>query len=58
VKKIVKEIIEKILRIRSNREIKKGRISLPYHRKMEDERKKGLEYKAKSKVVRSLTRLI
>jgi hypothetical protein len=58
VEEIVKEIIKKILRTRSNRKIKKGKISLPYYEEMEDKRKKGLEHRVKPKVVRCLTRLI
>jgi hypothetical protein len=58
VKKIVKGIIKKVLRIRNNKKIKKNKISLPYYRKIEDKRKKNLEYKTKPKIVRYLTRLI
>jgi hypothetical protein len=58
VEEIVKKIIEKVLRTRSGKKVKKGRISLSYYREMEDKRKKGLEYKAKSKIGRCLTRLI
>jgi hypothetical protein len=55
VEKIIKKIIEKVLRTRSNRKIKKDRISLPYNKKMEDKRKKNLKYKIKPKVVRCLS---
>jgi hypothetical protein len=47
VEEIIKEIDGKVVRTRSDREMKKARISLPYHGKMEDRRIENLKYKIK-----------
>jgi hypothetical protein len=40
------------MRTRSDREIKKAKISLPYYEEIEIKRNENLEYKAKSKIAR------
>jgi hypothetical protein len=52
VEKIIKEINEKIVRTRSNKKVKRARISLTYYGKMEDRRIEGLKYKTKPKITR------
>jgi hypothetical protein len=46
------EVVEEIMRIRSDREVKKARISLPYYREMKIKRNENLEYRAKFKIAR------
>jgi hypothetical protein len=52
IEEIIEEIGKKIVRTRSNRKMKRVRISLPYHKKMKDRRKKDLGYRTKSKIAR------
>jgi hypothetical protein len=40
------------MRTRNGRKIKKGRISLPYHKEMEIKRNEDLKYKVKFKIAR------
>jgi hypothetical protein len=52
VEEIIEDVGEKVVRIRSDREVKRAKISLPYHGEMEYRRKEGLEYKVKFKIAR------
>jgi hypothetical protein len=52
VEEIIKEIGGKVVHIRNDKEIKKARISLPYHTEMEDRRIEGLGYRVKSRIAR------
>jgi hypothetical protein len=52
VEKIIEEIGEKFVRTRSGREVKRARISLPYHGEMEERRIESLEHRAKPKIAR------
>jgi hypothetical protein len=46
------EVGENVVRTRSDRRVKKARISLPYYREMEGKRNEGLKHRAKPKVAR------
>jgi hypothetical protein len=50
VEEIIEEIGRKIVRIRSDKKVKRIRISLPYHGEMEDRLKKGLGRGVKPKI--------
>jgi hypothetical protein len=52
IEEIIEKIGEKIVRTRSDKEMKRARISLPYHGEMEYRRKEGLGYRAKFKIAR------
>jgi hypothetical protein len=52
VEDIIEEIGGKFVRTYSNREVKRARISLPYHGEMEDRRIENLKHKAKPKIAR------
>jgi hypothetical protein len=52
VEKIIEEIDRKFVRTCNGKKVKKIRISLSYHEKMEDRRIENLKYKAKSKIAR------
>jgi hypothetical protein len=52
IEKIIEKIGGKIVRTRSDKKMKRARISLPYHGEMEDRRIKNLKYKAKPKIAR------
>jgi hypothetical protein len=52
IEEVIEEIGEKVVRIRSGREVKRARISLPYYGEMEYRRIEGLGYRAKSKIAR------
>jgi hypothetical protein len=52
IKGIVEKIVEKVIRIRNDKEVKKARISLSYYGKMEIKRNQDLTYKIKFKIAR------
>jgi hypothetical protein len=52
IEEVIKEVGEKVVRTRNNKEVKRVRISLFYYEEMKDRRKKDLEYKIKFKIAR------
>jgi hypothetical protein len=52
VEEIIEKIDGKVVRTRSNKEMKRARISLPYHAEMEDRQIEGLGYRVKFKIAR------
>jgi hypothetical protein len=52
VEKIIEKVDRKFVRTYNDKKMKKARISLSYHRKMEDRRIEDLKYRTKPKIAR------